>query len=174
MPHLNSFNRQIGIIISSPNARVFYHADVPGQGLLQVHGEKTIWLYPGHEPYLKQSELERVVIGSTTEEITYDPAFEQVATRVEFKPGEGLFWPLNWPHRVQNGPMVNVSATVEYSTSESRRHYAVNYGNGVLSKAFGYRPRSRKTTGLNYWSKAALSYGLRHSGLSDRLLRRAR
>jgi hypothetical protein len=170
MPEFSSFNRQIGIIVSSPNARVFYHADVPGQGLLQIQGEKTIWLYPGTEPYLKQAELERVVVGSTTEEITYDASYEDVATKVEFKPGQGLFWPLNWPHRVVNGPMVNVSATVEYSTRETRRHYAVNYTNGVMSNLFGYKPRSREVTGANYWTKAAVSYCLRHTGLGEKLV----
>ncbi|MEM1366102.1 MAG: hypothetical protein AAGH82_10185, partial [Pseudomonadota bacterium] len=62
-------------------------------------------------------------------------------------------------------------ATIEYSTRETRRHYAVNYTNGMMSHLFGYRRRSRATTGANYWTKAAASYGLRHTGLGDRLAR---
>lgn len=171
MDDFDPFNCQMGIIISSPNSRVFYHCDVPGQALLQLQGEKTIWLYPNGEPYLRQDEFERVVLGQTAEEITYDESFEKAATQVAFKPGQGLFWPLNWPHRVQNGPMVNVSATIEYSTAETRRHYAVNYTNGMMSHLFGYRRRSRATSGAGYWTKAAASYGLRHTGLGDRLAR---
>ncbi|MEO0636092.1 MAG: cupin-like domain-containing protein [Pseudomonadota bacterium] len=171
MAEFDPFNCQLGIIISSPNSRVFYHADVPGQALLQIQGEKTLWLYPAGEPYLRQDEFERVVLGQTAEEISYDPSFEQVATKVEFKPGQGLFWPLNWPHRVQNGPMVNVSCTIEYSTQHTRRSYAVNYTNGMMSHMFGYRPRSTETSGPAFWAKAAAGYGLRHSGLGSRLAR---
>ena len=169
IPGFESFNRQIGILISSPNARVFYHADVPGQALLHVRGEKRIWLYPGEEPYLNQRDFERVVTRATTEEITYDPSFEDVATVYDLKPGDGLFWPLNWPHRVVNGNTVNISVTVEYSTKATRRHYHVNYANGMMSRMFGYRPRSREISGAGFWAKAAMSYALQHSKLGDRI-----
>jgi hypothetical protein len=54
---------RLGILISSPNARVFYHCDIPGQGLMHVRGEKTIWIYPDGDPFLPQEALERVVTG---------------------------------------------------------------------------------------------------------------
>ncbi len=174
VPGQASFNRQIGILISSPNARVYYHADVPGQGLLHVRGEKRIWLYPGHEPYLKQEDFERVVTAVTAEEISYDPSFDEVATVIDLKPGHGLFWPLNWPHRVVNGNSLNVSATVEYHTRRTRRHFAVAYANGMMRQVLGITPRSRAVDGPAYWSKAALAYACRKSGIGSRLLRAAR
>jgi len=170
VPGLATFNRQIGILISSPNARVFYHADVPGQALLHISGEKRIWLYPGEEPYLNQRDFEKVVTHSTAEEITYDPSFEKVATVYDLTPGAGLFWPLNWPHRVVNGNTVNISATVEYSTKTTRRHFNVNYANGMLSHVFGYRPRSQAIEGAGFWSKVMMSYALRRSGIGPRLV----
>jgi len=170
VPGLTSFNRQIGILISSPNARVFYHVDIPGQALLHISGDKRIWLYPGEEPYLNQNDLEKVVTHRTAEEITYDPSFESSAIVYDLKAGDGLFWPLNWPHRVVNGNTVNISATVEYSTRMTRRQFNVNYANGMLSHMFGYRPRSQAVEGPGFWSKALMSYALRHSGLGHRLV----
>ncbi|WP_417770399.1 cupin-like domain-containing protein [Stappia sp.] len=173
VPGQASFNRQIGILISSPRARVYYHADVPGQGLLHIRGEKRIWLYPGHEPYLKQEDFERVVTAVTAEEISYDPSYDEAATVIDLTPGNGLFWPLNWPHRVVNGDSLNVSATVEYHTRRTRRHFAVTYANGIMRQAFGVAPRSNAIHGPAYWSKAAIAYACRKTGLGSRLIRAA-
>lgn len=171
IPGQTSFNRQIGILISSPRARVYYHADVPGQGLLHIRGEKRIWLYPGHEPYLKQEDFERVVTAVTAEEISYDPSFEEVATAIDLTPGTGLFWPLNWPHRVVNGDSLNISATVEYHTRRTRRHFAVTYANGMMRQVLGITPRSRAIHGPTYWGKAAVAFACRKSGLGSFLIR---
>ncbi|SOB89132.1 cupin-like domain-containing protein [Stappia indica] len=174
VPGPASYSRQIGILISSPRARVYYHADVPGQGLIHIRGEKRIWLYPGHEPYLKPEELERVVTAVTAEEISYDPSYDAAATVIDLTPGTALFWPLNWPHRVVNADSLNVSATVEYHTPKTRRHFAVNYANGVLRHGLGVTPRSRAIGGAGFWGKAAFAYACRKSGLARRLLQSAK
>ena len=168
VPGLKTFNHHIGILISSPGARVFFHCDVPGQGLLHVRGEKTIWIYPGGDPFLPQEALERVVTGLTAEEIDYDPSFEQHAKRLVLTPGTGALWPLNWPHRVVNGSSLNVSVTIEYWTDEIRRHALVNMSNGVMRHLLGLNPRSRAVTGPAYWSKAAFAAAWKLSGLSKR------
>lgn len=174
VPGMASFNRQLGVLISSPNARVYYHADVPGQGLIHIRGEKRIWLYPGHEPYLRTEDFERVVTAVTAEEITYDPSYDAAATVIDLTPGTALFWPLNWPHRVVNGDMLNVSATVEYHTRKTRRHFAVTYANGVLRQGLGLTPRSRAIEGPGFWSKAVFAYACRKTGLGPRLMRSGR
>lgn len=168
VPGLRTFNRHIGILISSPGARVFYHCDIPGQGLLHVRGEKTIWIYPGGDPFLPQEALERVVTGLTAEEIEYDPSFEAHAKRLQLTPGTGALWPLNWPHRVVNGPNLNVSVTIEYWTNEIRRHAPVNTANGVLRQILGLDPRSRAIHGPSFWWRAALAVAWKRSGLAKR------
>ena len=168
MPGLETFRRKIGILISSPNARVYYHADIPGQGLMHIRGTKKIWIYPGEEPYLQRDELEGVVTKLTAEEITYRPQFDDAATCVELHPGDGALWPLNWPHRVQNGNSLNVSATIEYWTSDIRRTYAMNYANGVMRQVFGMNPKSRATSGTGFWAKAAFAAAWKMSGLNER------
>lgn len=173
-PGLKTFQHRLGILISSPNARVFYHCDIPGQGLMHVRGEKTIWIYPGGEPYLPQEALERVVTGLTHEEIDYDPAFEEKATKIHLKPGMGALWPLNWPHRVMNGDSLNVSLTVEYWTDEIRRHYLVNLANGVGRHFVGWTPRSRSISGPAFWPKAAFAAAWKMSGAKKHFAHKAK
>jgi len=168
VPGLKTFNRHIGVLVSSPGARVFYHCDVPGQGLLHVRGEKTIWIYPDGDPFLPQEALERVVTGLTAEEIDYNPSFERHATRLHLTPGMGALWPLNWPHRVVNGNSLNVSVTIEYWTDEIRRHALVNTANGVMRHVAGLNPRSRPITGPGYWTRAAFAAAWKLSGLGKR------
>lgn len=164
VPGLKTFQHRIGLLISSPNARVFYHCDIPGQGLMHVRGEKTIWIYPDGDPFLPQEALERVVTGLSYEEIDYDPSFEEKATVVQLKPGMGALWPLNCPHRVVNGDSLNVSFTVEYWTDEIRRHYLVNLANGVGRHFLGWTPRSRAISGPLFWMKAGLAAAWKLSG----------
>jgi hypothetical protein len=164
VPGLKTFQHRLGILISSPNARVFYHCDIPGQGLMHVRGQKTIWIYPDGDPFLPKEALERVVTGLTFEEIDYDPAFEAHATQMKLEPGMGALWPLNWPHRVVNGDSLNVSVTVEYWTDEIRRHYLVNLANGVSRHFLGVKPRSHAISGPAFWMKAGFAAAWKLSG----------
>jgi hypothetical protein len=76
MPDFKTFKRKLGLLISSPTARVYYHFDVPGQGLWQIRGRKRIWIYPPTEPFLQPTRIENVVRSLTTEELDYQPWFD--------------------------------------------------------------------------------------------------
>ena len=52
VPEFSTFKRKIGLLISSPGAKVFYHCDPAGQALWQVRGRKRIHIYPPAEPFL--------------------------------------------------------------------------------------------------------------------------
>jgi hypothetical protein len=168
LPGFSSFKQKLGLLISSPGARVYYHADVPGQGLWQIKGSKRIWIYPNTEPFLKQEEMEKIVRGVSEEEITYEPWFDDYAEVHDLTPGDMLHWPLNGPHRVENLDSVNVSLTTEHWTSDIRRRFAVNYGNGVLRSQLGWTPRSQAIHGASFWPKAALALAWRKSGMEKR------
>jgi hypothetical protein len=163
LPGFKSFKHSLGLLISSPGAQVFYHADVPGQALWQLRGEKRIYIYPPEEPFLRPADIENVIRGCTEEEIPYEPWFDRYAALHELRAGDMLHWKLNGPHRVVNGNSLNVSVTTEHWTPAIRRSYAMNYGNGVLRRHFGWTPRSRATSGPAFWSKAALTAAWRAS-----------
>lgn len=168
MPGFTPFRKSLGLLISSPGAQVFYHSDVPGQSLWQIRGKKRIYIYPPVEPFLKAPELENIIRGVTEEEISFDPSFDAHAEIYDIEPGDMLHWELNGPHRVENANCLNVSLTTEHWTPPIRRHFAMNYGNGVLRREFGWTPKSRKITGPAFWAKVAITAGWRAMGMQQK------
>jgi hypothetical protein len=167
IPEFKTFKRKVGLLISSPNAKVFYHCDPAGQALWQVRGRKRIYLYPPVDPFLKPSELENVIRSVTREEVSYQPWYDDYAEVHDLEPGDGLHWALNGPHRIDNHDEINVSLTSEHWTPEIRRSWAMNYGNGIL-RSHGYTPRSRATNGAAFWAKVVLTALWRKAGIQEK------
>lgn len=156
VPSMRVLKKKISILISSPNIPVFYHCDLAGQTLWQVRGEKTVYVYPNYEPYLPQTNLEKIVLNEAHEiSLPYDPAWDDVASSFTIKPGDMLHWQLYAPHRIQNSDCVNVSFTTEHVTPIVRRNFAVNFANGILRRTLGVNKLSQTTSGPQYWSKLA-------------------
>lgn len=163
VPGFHTFDRSAGILISSPNASVPYHCDLPGQSLWQVSGSKRLYLYPTEEPFLPQAELERIALYGIEVNMGYDPKFDRAAMIIDLQPGQMMTWPLNAPHRVENHDVMNISMTSEHWTNDIRRQQQVTMANGVLRNAFGWTPRSRAISGPSYVAKAALQAAWRRS-----------
>lgn len=174
VPGFKSFNRGMGILISSPDAQVYYHADLPGQSLWQIMGSKRLYLYPAEEPYLPQAELERIALYGIEVDMGYDPVYDREALVVDLQPGQMMTWPLNAPHRVENHSVLNVSVTTEHWTDEIRREQMVSTANGVLRNVFGVTPRSRAIEGPGFMAKAALQAAFRRSPWLKKERRRRR
>ncbi|SDR36567.1 transcriptional regulator [Pseudovibrio sp. Tun.PSC04-5.I4] len=155
MPGFETFKHKTGMLISSPGAQVYYHADVPGQSLWQVKGHKDVYIYDNTAPFLSDEQLEEIFLGETEEEIRFEPWYDEFATKATLKPGEMAHWPLNNPHRVENHDEVNISVTTEHFTSEIRDFYAIVYANGLL-RAAGISG-SRHSRGAMKYAKMALA-----------------
>ncbi len=165
VPGFSTFKTKMGILISSPLAQVGYHADIPGQSLWQLEGEKRVYIYPNHEPYLTQNSMETIILKETDEEIPYHPEFDDDALVHVLKPGEMMTWPLNGPHRVQNLDCLNISVTTEHYTNDIRKSFAVHYANGILRRKFGMQNLSPSIDGPMVYPKAALAAMWRKLGL---------
>lgn len=165
VPGYDTYQRTCGILISSPNAQVYYHMDLPGQSLWQMHGKKRVYLYPDKAPFLTFEQLERIALYEVEVDIPYEPWYDQHASVFEIGGGEMLHWPLNAPHRVENLDCLNVSMTTEYWTEHVRRRQMINMANGILRHKLGLKPRSIATSGPAFWAKAALQAGVRRAGL---------
>ncbi len=148
MPDFKTFKHSVGLLVSSPKAQVFYHADVPGQALWQLRGKKRIYIYPAELPFLEPRELENVVRGITEEEVTYKSWYDDYARAYDLEAGDMLHWKLNGPHRVVNLGTVNVSLTTEHWTTDNppqlrdelrQRHSAAAW----LPAEVAQHPRSR-------------------------------
>ena len=121
VPGFDAGALKMGILISSPQAQVHYHCDLPGQLLWQIHGRKRVWIYPAAAPCLQPEWLEDIAYTGFEFSLVYDPAFDRMAMVFDLEPGQMLTWPLNAPHRVENADCMNVSVTTEHWTPENRR-----------------------------------------------------
>jgi hypothetical protein len=157
--------RNSGILISSPNAQVYYHSDLPGQSLWQMRGEKRVYIYPPVAPFLTPEQIERIILTGLEVDMDYASWYDDHATVVDLKPGEMLHWPLNAPHRVDNHDCLNVSLTTEYWTDDIRRTAMMNSANAVLRHKLGITPRSQSITGPGFWLKALLHASAKRAGL---------
>lgn len=171
VPGLAPYGEKMGVLISGPGTKVDYHADLPGQSLWQIRGEKTVYLYPNAQPYISERQLEDIAYDGV-EKIPHDPAFESGATVLPLKPGEMLHWPLNAPHRVENGPMMNISVTTEYLTQHIKRLNQMNVANAIMRRRLGLRASGRPVEGPGYWAKAVLQAGFLRAGLLEKNLSR--
>jgi hypothetical protein len=168
MPGFKPFKLNLGVLLSSPGAQVYYHADLPGQSLWHIRGRKRVFVYPNRAPYLPEDQIEEIVLNLREAEIAYDPAWDADAQVVELEPGELLSWPLNCPHRVENIGGFCVSVTTEHWTPAIRGSYAVRYANGVLRQRLGLTPPPPTTSGPGFWARAALAAAVKSSGLMRR------
>lgn len=141
MTGARTLKHDVGMLISSANAQVFYHLDVPLVSLWQLRGQKKVWVYPVAAPYVGQEVLERIVLKETAEQFTFDPAWDAGAQAFDLTPGTMVTWSQNAPHRIENGPMLNVSLSIEFMTPAALMRANVIYANGVLRRRLGARPR---------------------------------
>lgn len=138
-PGLRTFKRDLGMLISSADAQVFYHLDVPLVSLWQLRGVKRVWVYPVADPYVGDEALERIVLRETAEQFAFDPAWDAGAEVYDLTPGRMVTWRQNAPHRIENGSMLNVSLSIEFMTPEALLRANVIYANGVLRRRLGAR-----------------------------------
>ncbi|MBL8330587.1 MAG: hypothetical protein JNJ71_17245 [Rubrivivax sp.] len=162
---------RMGILISSPGARVHYHADLPGQALWQVRGRKRLHVYPPTAPYLPPEVLEDIALTGVEVNMPYRPEFDRDARVIDLAPGQMAHWPLNAPHRVDNEDCLNVSVTTEHWTEQIRRSQMINVANGVLRRQLGWQTLNRATEGAGFWAKAALQATWRRSPWARRAQR---
>jgi hypothetical protein len=161
VPGFDAPTHQAGILISSPDAQVYYHADLPGQGLIQISGRKRVYLYPNTPPFVRPEHLEDIALFDVEVDIPYEPWYDKHAQVIDLEPGQMLNWPLNAPHRVENLGTVNISMTVSYVNQDIRRAEIINLANGLQRHRFGYAPKSRSIRGPSYFGKAVMQKLLR-------------
>ena len=168
LPGFQPFTTKLGILISSPNSRTLYHADLPGQSLWQIRGAKRVYVYPAAGPFLTPEKIEQVALSGVEVNMPYADWYDDHAQVFDIEPGDMLHWPLNAPHRVDNHDCLNVSMTIEWFTQDIRRTHMVTMANGILRSKLGIAPRSRAIDGPAFWTKAILQKALRDTPLVKR------
>ncbi len=155
--NIKTLKQDIGVLISSPNIHVHYHLDIPFVCLVQVRGEKTVSLYPPHEPFATANQIEAVVLREQEEEMDFKYSFDEHVSKINMKPGVAITWPQNAPHRVQNGDMMNVSLSCEYMTASGLLRANAMYTNGKMRRHLGLNPAIPKNAGVAVMLKAVVA-----------------
>ena len=174
VPGFRAQSLKLGILISSPGARVHYHCDLPGQALWQIAGRKRVFVYPPQPPYLQPQALENIAYSGYEFKLDYQPSFDAAAQVFELAPGQMLTWPLNAPHRVENFDELNISLTSEHWTAANRRSQRVLLANAVMRHRLGVAAASQAHSGPGYWAKVALQAAWRRSPWAARTQRAER
>ena len=144
------------VLISSPGAQVYYHADPQPTMLWQLKGQKRVWIYPVQEQYLSAELMEQIYAGEIDEEAPYESEFDQGAEVFDMRPGDLLCWPLNAPHRVVNQDSVNVSLSIPFGTQQGEQRSQLFLANLWLRRNLGIWNPSIVETGFNAGLKRIL------------------
>lgn len=153
--------RDLGLLISSPGAMVFYHLDVPLSSLWHIRGDKKAWFYPRAQPFVSDEIIEKFVTKEAEGQFAYQPEWDRAAKVIDMLPGDMVTWTQNMPHRVQNGPTVNVSLSMEFMTPRALARANVLYANAQLRRRFGMNPHVQEQLGPRLIGKLAYARALK-------------
>lgn len=136
------------LLISSPNAQVYYHLDAEPNMLWHLRGQKKIWIYPAMDTrFVPQNLLEDIYAGEIDENLPYDPAFDKEAEEYLLSPGDVASWPHNGPHRIVNLNM-NVSLATSYYTPVVYKRQYVQLANRFVLRNLGIPQRGMHEDGV--------------------------
>lgn len=156
------------LLLSSPCAQVYYHADGPPTTLFHLRGKKRFWVYPLGERFVSQELLEDIYGSAMDEEVPYSPIFDSDAVLYELAPGDMVWWPQNAPHRIENLDSLNVSLSTRYQTDQSERRKLVYNANRFFRKRIGLRKLAVRETGIMSSAKCFTYRVCRRLGLRDK------
>jgi hypothetical protein len=156
---------QGNLLISSPHAIVYYHADGPASVLWHMRGRKRVWVYPANDTrYVRADAMEDIFAGVRHEYLPYETSFDDAALVIDLQPGQWISWPQNSPHRVVNLDGLNVSLTTEHFTRQTRRRARVYVANRFLRTRFGMTNLSTRDQGPAAFAKAVMHKAAKLTG----------
>jgi hypothetical protein len=148
-------------IVSSPGRITPFHFDAEVNFLVQIHGEKRVWVCdPTDRKVVTDKDIEEYYYCYNPG--TYRPGVEQRAQSFVLKPGEGIHIPTHAAHWVENGDDISVSLSLNFE-QETGSFNDVLFANRWLRKV-GTRPMP---PGQSRWRDEA-------KGVAGRGIRRLR
>ena len=164
-PHFKAQDRTANLLISSPDAWVPYHVDMPVNMLWHIRGHKRAWVYQHFDNrFATPHVLEKVCSGEWSEDVPYDPEWDRYALVFDAEPGQLITWPQLAPHRVENLEGLNVSLSTEHKNPLARRRINVHTANHVLRTRFGMACKSIDAEGAVAHAKQFLARLDRYAG----------
>lgn len=163
-PRFRADDRSANLLISSPNAIVHYHVDMPVNMLWHLRGRKRVWVYPHFDDrFASLPVLEKVCAGLWSEDVPYQSEWDKYALVFDPEPGQLITWPQLAPHRVTNQEGLNVSLSTEHKNARARRRLNVHQANHFLRSRMGWQPKDAKVEGIAAHAKQLLARINRYS-----------
>lgn len=173
-PNFRPLQKSGTLLISSPTAMVYYHADAEPNLLWHIRGSKRVWVYPPcDETLIPQELMEDIFAHVVDEEAPYYEEFDRKASVFDLMPGGVISWPLNSPHRVINIEGLNISLSTLHTTEESDRRKLVYCANRLLRRRYHIPTRLTSETSAISGVKRFAYRVLRRMGLEEVVPRRA-
>lgn len=137
---------QAFIFLTSPGSVTPYHMDPEHNFLLQVRGNKHICQFDGNDPTILTHEELEEFYALRKRNMTLKEENRERCWKYELQPGQGLHFPVTFPHWVQNGEDVSISFSITFRTPDLDRRratYQFNHGLrkwGVIPRPYGQSP----------------------------------
>jgi hypothetical protein len=142
------------IFITSPSRVTPYHIDRECNFLLQIRGEKSIYIFDQNDrEVLPEKEVERFWTIDNNSAV-YKEQFQARARTLRLVPGNGVHIPVNAPHWLKNDDNVSVSLSVNFTWKDSERAniYRANY----FLRKLGMQPQPPGRSRLGDATKTAV------------------
>ena len=135
------------LLISSPRRVTGYHIDAEANFLLQLRGDKTVYVLDGSDrAAVPEQELEGFYSGDLNA-ARFKEEHQHKARAIDFRPGLGVHVPVEWPHWVKNGNSVSVSISINYDLRSNAQRARVFRANHRLRR-LGLTPSA---PGISTW-----------------------
>lgn len=132
---------QAFIFVSSPGSVTPYHIDPEHNFLLQIQGSKQIRMLDGRDPsILSQADLEHFY-SDHGRNLKFKSEHLSTGWTFQLQPGQGLHFPVTYPHWVKNGDAVSISLSITFRTPDLDKRRALYQINGFLRQN-GFSPWS--------------------------------
>lgn len=143
---------QAFVFLTSPGSVTPYHIDPEHNFLLQIRGSKIVHLYDGRNRQMLSEESLEHFYSDRGRNLPYEPWYDEHAWVFDLQPGNGLHFPVTYPHWVQNGNDVSISFSITFRTPDlDRRRTLYQFNAGLRQR--GWKPTP---VGSNRWRDAAV------------------
>jgi hypothetical protein len=127
------------IFATSPKRVTAYHIDRECNFILQIHGEKDLYVFDRDDrQILPEVEIERFWALDNNAP-NYRAELQHRALQYRLAPGNGLHVPVNCPHWLRNGDNISVTLSVNFQFIDSMR--ADIYRANHYLRKLGIKPR---------------------------------
>ena len=127
------------IFITSPGSVTPFHADPEYNFLMQIRGTKRASLFDVSDRSIVSEEVLEKYLAEGPFCGEFKNEYQQQAFEFDLNPGDGLHFPLNWPHWLKNGNEVSISLSITFRTPQSERTSCIYSVNHELRKR-GFNP----------------------------------